>query len=132
MANTVATPGRIFKNSTGTFMAKIIGADAAEIAQADISSIAYSVYGRDPDCEDTQTVVSGHDGVTLTVASVVFDTLQTDSRWTVDTTGYNFRFEIDTSEDEAFTVRGTKYLVHVELTPITGQVIDALWTIDCV
>lgn len=132
MANAVAIDGRIFKNSTGQLMARVVGDADAAITQADIASIIYSVSTLDPDDADAQEVVTGHDGVSLTVTDVVFDSLQTDSRWTVDTTGYNFRFEIDVSSNEAFPVRGDVYLIRAELTPTSGQVIVVEWKIKCV
>ena len=132
MANAVAIDGRIFKNSTGQLMARVVGDANAAVAQADIASIVYSVYTLDPDDPDDQEVIDGHEDVALTVADVVFDSLQTDSRWTVDSTGYNFRFEIDVSSDEAFPVRGDVYLVRAELKPTSGQVIVVEWKIKCV
>jgi len=132
MANAVATKALVFKNGTLTCMARVVGADATAIVQAELSSIAYSVYALDPDDEDAQTVVTGHDGTALTVASVVYDTLQTDDdRLAVDSTGYNFLHEIDVSTAEAFPVRGVNYLVHYELTPTSGQVIDVQFCVDC-
>ncbi len=133
MANAVATLATLFKNGTGTFMAQVVGAGDVAITQATIASIVYTVSTLDPDDPDAETVVSGHDGVALTVADVVYDTLQTsDSRWTVDTTGYNFLYEIDVSSDEAFPVRGNKYLVKFELTPTEdGQVIDVPFIVTC-
>jgi len=132
MANAVATKARVFKDGTGTFMARVVGATDSAITQADLSSIACSIYTLDPDDTDAQTVVTGHDDTAVTVSSVVFDTLQTDdSRWTVDTTGYNFLHEIDVSSNEAFPVRGAEYLVHYELTPTSGQVIDVQFLVEC-
>ena len=85
--------GLIFQNETvpegADFitMQRIVGLAGAAIVQADVTSIARSVY----DVTDT-------DGGTLTtgptvvvVSTSVFDTLQTDARWTKDATGYNFR-----------------------------------------
>ena len=132
MANAVAASARAFKNGTITLMARVVGADDAAITQADISSIVYSIYTLDQNCPDSQEVVDGHDSEGLLVASTIYDTLQTDSRWTVDSTGYNFLHEIDVSSDEAFTVRGDEYLVDFSLTPASGQVIDVQYKVTCV
>ncbi len=132
MANAVATQARVFKNGTATFMARVVGAGEAAITQTDLASIVHSVYTLDPADPDAQTVVEGHDGVALVVTDVIFDTLQTDSRWTADTTGYNFLYEIDVSSNEAFEVRGAQYLVHFGLTPNSGQVIDVQFIVKCV
>jgi len=47
--------------------------------------------------------------------------LQTGGLWTIDQVGYNFRHEIDVSQDEAFPKAGAHYQVRYELTPPTGQ-----------
>ena len=64
---------------------------------------------------------AGHDAASLAVGTTVFDALQNDSLWTVDSTGYNFRHEVDVSTNEAFPQAGVSYQVRYELTPMTGQ-----------
>ena len=59
----------------------------ASFLQAAISSITLAVY-------DVSDVSSTFATDTLTVSGVVFDTLQTDGRWNVDSTGYNFKHDI--------------------------------------
>ena len=39
----------------------------------------------------------------------------------VDSEGYNFRHELDVSQNEAFPKAGTVYQVRYELTPVLGQ-----------
>lgn len=114
---------RVFKIGTGTFLARILGWDGSAITQADISAAEYSIYELDPDDPDLRTAVDGHEGVSLEVASVIFNDLQTDLVWTVDETGYNFRHTIDISTDAAFPKAETPYLVEYKLTPTSGQVI---------
>ena len=63
---------------------------------------------------------------------MVFDTLQTDPAWTVDTTGYNFRHVLDVSAHQAFTLAGRRYLVEFQLTPVVGQVILARFRINVI
>lgn len=55
--------------------------------QADYSAIEWRVLNAD---DSTQYNAGG----SLTVSSVVFDTMQTDGRWVEDDTGYNFRHTI--------------------------------------
>lgn len=95
-------------NSTLVLMSRAVGLDAALITQASIDSITYTVT-------KAGEVVAGP--TSLTVADVVFDALQTDARWDVDATGYNFRFSISPSlildEDEVYVIRA-------DATPATG------------
>lgn len=55
-----------------------------ELTQSDLTSITLKVY----EISDPGTEI---DSETLVIADTVFDTLQTDG-WTVDSTGYNFRY----------------------------------------
>jgi len=125
MATATDIQGVVFKNGTATLLARIVGSDAAAINQADIDSIAYSVYQLDESDPNAATVIPGHDNVSLSVSDVVFNTLQVDARWTIDSVGYNFRHEIDVSTSPAFTVAGPYFQVRYELTPIVGQVVVA-------
>ena len=123
MAAAADTYGTAYKNGSVTLLARVVGKDGANIVQADIASAKYSIYLLDDQDADARTAVTGHTDVALTVAAVVFDTLQTDALWTVDETGYNFRHVLDVSAQEAFTIAGRRFLVEFELTPVSGQVI---------
>ena len=104
----------VIEDSAAQVLARVL-ADGVAVVQADISAISYSVFDHsalgDP-------VVGGHDGVALTVADVVFDTLQTDARWTKDATGYNFRHAI---AGTAFPTGGHRYRIEYTFTPISGN-----------
>lgn len=93
-------------------MARVLANDATNAQQADISSITYKVF--DIDNSNTETATG-----TLTVSDVIFDTLQTDARWSVDTTGYNFRHEVPAT---AFPTGGNRYQIEYKCTPASGQV----------
>jgi len=82
----------IFEDSPATILARVVALDDGDpIQQADLTSITCAIF----DTLDTETVLSTP---TLVVANVIFDTLQTsNSRWTEDTTGYNFDFTIPAS-----------------------------------
>lgn len=123
MSNAADIFGTVFKNGSATLLARVVGANDTPIKQADIASAEYSIYLLEEDDPDAETVVTGHDGVTLDVSSLVFDTLQTDSIWDVDATGCNFKHVLDVSTNQAFTVAGREYRVRSELTPTSGQVI---------
>jgi hypothetical protein len=122
MAEAVDTYGVSFRDGTITCMARIVGADAVNLTQSDLSSGTYSVFLLDDQDADSRIATQHVDHV-VTIASVIFDTLQTDARWTVDDTGYNFRHTIDISSSEAFTIAGRRYLVEYKFTPASGQVI---------
>jgi hypothetical protein len=113
--------GTAFKNGTAVLMARIVDAAGANVLQAGIAAIEYAVYELDPCRPDNLAAVSGHDGVSLTVANVIYNSLQTGGLWTIDEVGYNFRHEIDVSTAEAFPKAGTQYQIRYELTPTTGQ-----------
>ncbi len=77
----------------------------------------------DNDDPDAATAVTGHEDVSIDVASSIFDTLQTDSIWDIDETGYNFKHVLNVSANQAFTVAGRTYRIVFELTPAGGQTI---------
>jgi len=87
--NVEVTRATIWEDGEATNLARITGQDAAAITQASLTSVHYAVY-------NGATVVQAL--TELTVANVVFDTLQTgDARWTVDSTGFNFEHQIAAS-----------------------------------
>ncbi|MEX2091838.1 MAG: hypothetical protein WD971_04130 [Pirellulales bacterium] len=113
--------GTAFKNGSAILMARIVDAAGANVQQAGLAAIEYSIYELDPCRPDNLAAVAGHDGVSLVVADVIFNALQTGGLWTVDDVGYNFRHEIDVSTTEAFPKAGAQYQVRYELTPTAGQ-----------
>ncbi len=98
-----------------TLMARIQGSDAANITQAAITTIAYDVYDLG---SSTPTVALGASVAELTVADVVFDTLQTGSRWDADSTGYNFKHVVAAT---TLANGGNKYGVKYTFTPASGE-----------
>lgn len=111
-------PVTIYEDSGAYLMARVLGGDGSAVQQADVSSIAYSVY----DSDDTSSPATG----TLTVANVVYDTLQTDSRWTADATGYNVGWSAPAS---LFPTGDRVYLVEVAVTPASGEVYHLRWDV---
>lgn len=101
----------VWEDSGPQLMARVVKDAGTAIAQSDISSIVYHVY----DTRDLTTDLAQNSP--LTVSSVVFDSLQTDARWTEDDTGYNFRFQMD--PDELPNAPRTA-LVEVIFTPASG------------
>ena len=132
MAEALDIHGAAFKNGTTTLLARVVGDDAEPVTIADVNSIEYAVYLLDDQDPDDRTEVEGHADVTLTVADVLFNSLQTDSLWTVDATGYNFRHTPDISTYPAFDVAGRRYLIEYRLTPAVGQMILARFRINVI
>ena len=131
MAEATDIYGSAMKNGSAILLARVVGSDAQPIVQADVASAEYSLYRLDHQDADSRQAVTGHDGVSLTVSEVIFNSLQTDSLWTVDSTGYNFRHVLDVSANQAFANVGS-YLVEFQLTPGTGQVILVRFRVNVV
>ena len=75
----------VWEDTTNTMLARVVGADAATVVQANVTRIEFKAF--DLSIAGSSAVASS---TALTISEVIFDTLQTDDRWTKDTTGYNF------------------------------------------
>jgi hypothetical protein len=113
--------GYVIEDGGASFMSRVVGNAGVNITQSVITSIAVKVFDVDSDTPDTATY-----SATLTVSAVVFDTLQTDARWTEDATGYNFRHDMPAS---AFPTGEHKYRVEYKFTPATGEVFWVLFDV---
>jgi hypothetical protein len=124
MASAADIQGTVFKNGSATLLARVVGADGSAITPSDVASAKYTVYRLDEDDPDAGTPIPGHTDVAIApVSSLIFDTLQNDALWDVDSTGYNFKHVLDVSANPAFAAAGRTYRVVFELTPTGGQVI---------
>jgi hypothetical protein len=132
MAEARNIDGSAFKNGSAILLARIVGENGGCVRQSGISTIAYSIYLLDDQDADLRTVVAGHENVALTIADVLYDTLQHDIIWTVDDVGYNFRHVLDVSTHPAFSIAGRRYLVEYRLTPTAGQIIQVRFRINVV
>lgn len=101
----------IYEDGGAFLMGRILGNDGAYLTQATTSSITYLVH----DITAEADITSG----SLTISSVIFDTLQTDGRWTEDTTGYNFGHAAQASW---FATPDHTYRVEYKFSPTSGQV----------
>lgn len=115
--------GTVFKNGSATLLARVVGEDGSPVSRASLSAAAYTVYTLDVDDPDAAVAVAGHDNVSVAVSALIYDTLQTDALWDVDTIGYNFRHMLDVSTNQAFATAGQTYRIVFRLTPTSGQVI---------
>ena len=112
--------GIVYEDSTFSLMARFT-VDGSNAEQADCSSIAVKAW-KTTDYENA--VLSA----ALTVSSVVFDTLQTDGRWTTDNTGYNFRYDV---ADTVCTVAGALYRFEVVVETSGGTLPPMVWLLNC-
>lgn len=99
------------------YLARIQTIAGANITIAAISTITYAVF--DLDAVGQGSVASG----SVTVASAVYDTLQTGSGWTEDDDGFNFRFVIPYT---AFPSPDRQYQVEFTFTPTSGNPFKSL------
>lgn len=123
MADASDIHGVVFKNGSAALLARVVGSDAKPMTQAQVASVAYTVYLLDEDDPDSGTPVAGHTDATVSVAALIHDALQNDDLWDVDQTGYNFKHVLDVSTDPAFATAGRTYRVEFRLTPTSGQVV---------
>ena len=110
---TEPTYATIMEDGGATMMARVVTADGTNLVQADLTGASVKVY--DLNAADPAATVHT---ATLTIASVVFDALQTDDRWSADSTGYNFR---DTRAASVFTTGGHRYRVEYSFDPTSGE-----------
>ncbi len=123
--------GTVYNSGTAVLMARVVNSSGQNLIQAHVSSISYSVFELPVHGQGSQTPVTGHENVGLSVGDVIFDTLQNNESWNVDSTGYNFRHEIDVSTAEAFTTPGATYWVRYEVTPVQGQKVVFRFKLRC-
>jgi len=83
------------KEDSGFAVLARVQVDGSNWTQAGVSAINWKAW----DIADRQNV---HASGALTVGNVVFNSLQTDGRWTQDATGYNFRQNTPTHKYSSF------------------------------
>jgi hypothetical protein len=118
----VVNQGTAIEDSGIVLMARVQNISGTNITQGSVSGITYSVF----DLVDGTAVVSGS---SLTVSTVVFDTLQTPAIWTTDTTGYNFRHDAPAT---ALPNGERTYRFEYKFTPTSGEVFWALFDINTI
>jgi hypothetical protein len=109
MAATDIEQAQIWEDNDCTCMARFT-VNGSNGTQSDIASVSRKIF-------DRKSGTSGNASA-LTVASVVFDTLQTDGRWTKDTTGYNFRDRIAGTN---FPTGDTRYVIEYQFTGASSE-----------
>jgi len=103
----------LWEGEAFVFFARIVALSGSNVTQASLSSISCSVYDVTGGASDLVATTS------VTISSAVYDTLQTnDSRWTKDSTGYNFAYTVAGSN---FPDGGSKYRVEITLLATSGH-----------
>ena len=111
MASAMIGKGTVFEDSGAAVMARIVDNDGTNITQADLSAISWNIFDMSNPASATNTA--------LVITDVVFDTLQTDSRWTTDSTGYNFRHDVPAV---SLAIGDAQYRLEYKFTPASGEV----------
>jgi len=108
-----AISGEVWEDTGVDCLARVVGHDGDAITQSDVESIARKVFDLSGSTPGTAVDTSAP-----AVASTVYDTLQTDSRWTEDSTGYNVA---DTVEGSVLDTGNHRYRVEYVFTPTSGE-----------
>lgn len=113
--------GTSYERGSTILMARIVGRDRTPIVQATLNALSYEVWNilEVP----TRKIVSE---TALTISGVIYNTLQTDERWTVDDEGYNFLYELPavSLENRRTWTAATKdwfYRVEFKFDPLVGE-----------
>ena len=120
---------RGLEGSPLTLMDRIYGHAGTAITQASLTAISYRTfeYASEDDAESDTSGTEVSTSASLVVADTVFDTLQTDARWTRDSTGYNFRFTLPVAR----LPNGGKFIrVEVLFDPTSGDDFPSVWIIE--
>ena len=124
--------GTVFSNCTATFLARIVDESGIPLTISDIHSVKYTIFLLDDQNPVARTAVVGHEQITLQVSSVMFNTLQTNNIWSIDTAGYNFRHAPDTDNSESFPIPHRNYLIIYQIVPFEGASIHIHFHVNAI
>lgn len=116
--------------STVVLLARVTTTTAVNVVQADVTSVRVDVNevtdaNLIPVDEEGEEVTDGSAYQTPVVADVVFNTLQTDSRWDVDSTGYNVAYKFTAPKrDKTYDVRVTLAMENGDTLVLPFEVIS--------
>jgi hypothetical protein len=101
----------VTQSNPTSFLARVQDQSGNLITQASATAITVTVWNVET---STQT-----DTFSPSVSSTIYNTLQTDGRWTTDSIGYNLAINLDSS---AFNAGNCRFQVQVAITPQSGSV----------
>lgn len=119
MAGSDITRSVIWQGMPVALMARLRNPAGVYVTQASLSSIGYTIFDLGSSTPATPTA-SG----TLTIASTIFDALQLDARWTIDSIGYNWLW---LAPGALFPNQATEYRVKILLTSTDGNQYPAVY-----
>ena len=124
MSGSKITQATVVEDNGAVLLARVRGTGGDYITQASVNSITVKSFDLNG---DTGTAV--YTDSSVTVADVVFDTLQTsDARWTVDTTGFNLAYVLSTA---ALPDRSL-YQVEIVIDPASGDDFTLIYQIETI
>ena len=113
--------GIAYEGTPKVVMARVVGAAATAITQDSINAISYIADQYDSEDEavrDSNPTSIQTETSAGSVASLVYNTMQTDNDWEADDTGYNFKLTLPPATFPA----GNKWVrVEVWCDPTTGD-----------
>lgn len=115
------TTGVVWQDGGCMCLARVLAASGSYITQTATLSITCAVYDLHSATPNAAIATP-----TVTVATSVYDTLQTGLAWTRDSTGYNFKH---TLADTLFTTGNHVYQVEYTFTPTSGEDARAIYRI---
>lgn len=121
MSTKIVPTIEIWEDERPTTVSRYVTPDGTNLVQGDASSVTLRVFDITNGVADSSTELAA---ISLTISSVIFNTLQTDGYWTRDADGYNFRHTYDWTDDGAggtaiTTTGGSKYRLQYEIASST-------------
>lgn len=104
--------------SCGSLLARIYGADGEVVTKASFSGVSNAITTYVRQMDKTGSVSTTNPSYN----DAVFDSLQTDGRWSKDTLGYNFRWDYD---ETVFPSHG-RYGVTIRFEDVDGNVFNGV------
>ena len=108
--------GSAFQGGSAVILARLVDEVDVLLDPVSVESAVYSISEMPAGEWEPRVVSLGHESVAIDVATAVLSTPAVSNGWDVDSVGYNFRHEIDTTTDPAFPSAGREYLLRYTLT----------------
>lgn len=119
MAAPLVRQVKIREGDAVKLMARVVGPRNTALTRSQVSAISWALY--DARSNTSRTAI---DSGSLTVADVIFDTLQTtadDAAWEEDATGYNFAYQFPADTFALSAAGSGRFRLEIRGTPTTGE-----------